>query len=195
MVDFWGFCSIALSVARTVRPHVGPRLNRKIFDILLRFWAYCIAIIADIEKAFLMISIAKKDRDGLQFLWYGDAFGDQLDLMEFRFTQVVFGVSSSPFLLNATIRHHLKKYEAAHRNHIMKLHRSLYVDNLACGAEDEEQAHQKFTVSKKILEEGDLTLGSFIVILQHCKPGSILMPAKRTTLISQNLPDISRRHM
>ena len=42
--------------------HVGNKLNMKIFDILLRFCAHRIAIIADIDKAFLMISIAKKDR-------------------------------------------------------------------------------------------------------------------------------------
>ena len=38
--------------------YVGPKLNMKIFNIPLRFWAYCIAIIADTEKAFLMISAA-----------------------------------------------------------------------------------------------------------------------------------------
>lgn len=41
--------------------HVGPKLNTKIFDILLRFRVHRIAIIADIEKAFLMISVARKD--------------------------------------------------------------------------------------------------------------------------------------
>ena len=141
--------------------HVGPKLSMKIFDILLRFRAYPIAIIADIEKAFLMISVAKKDRDVLRFLWYRDAFGDQLDLMELRFTRVVFGVSSSPFLLNATIRHHLEKYEATHPSLIKKLQRSLYVDDLASGAEDEEQAYQMFTVSKKILEEAGFNLRKF----------------------------------
>jgi hypothetical protein len=104
--------------ARTTGPslndclHVGPKLHTKIFDILLRFRVHRIAIIADIEKAFLMISVAKEDRDVMRFLWYKDVHGDQLDLMELRFARVVFGVSSSPFLLNATIRHHLESYEA-----------------------------------------------------------------------------------
>ena len=65
---------------------VRPKLNVKIFDILLRFLAYRIATLADIEKAFLMISIAKKDRDVPCFLWYGEAFGDLLDLIKLRFT-------------------------------------------------------------------------------------------------------------
>ena len=145
--------------ARTTGPslndclHVGPKLNTKIFDILLRFRIHRIAIIADIEKAFLMISVAKKDRDVLRFLWYKDVYADQLDLMEQRFARVVFGVSSSPFLLNATIRHHLEKYEATQSKIIKKVLRSLYVDDLASGAEDEEQAFQLFMMCKEILKK------------------------------------------
>ena len=160
-------CVVYDASARAMGPslndclHIGPKLNTKIFNILLRFRAYRIAIIADIEKAFLMISIAKKDRYVLQFLRYEDAFGDQLDLMELRFTRVVFGVSSSPFLLNATIRHHLDKYKATHPSLIKKLQRSLYMDDLTCGAEDKEQAHQMFTESSKILKEVGFNLKKF----------------------------------
>ena len=70
-------------------------------------------------------------------------------------------MSSSPFLLNATIQHHLEKYEVTPPSLIKKLQRSLYVDDLACGAEDEEQVHQMFTGSKKILEEAGFNLRKF----------------------------------
>ena len=90
-----------------------------------------------------------------------DVYADQLDLMELRFARVVFGVSSSPFLLNATIRHHLEKYEATQPDLINKLLRSLYVDDLASGAEDEEQAFQMFTMSKEIFKEAGFNLRKF----------------------------------
>ena len=37
-----------------------------------------------------------------------------------RFTRVVFGVSSSPFLFNATIIHHLNKYRDEHPESVEK---------------------------------------------------------------------------
>ena len=83
--------------------HVGPKLNQKILDILLRFRVHRVVVIADIDKAFLMMSMARKDRDFLRFLLFKDALADQCHLMELRFTLVVFGVSSCPFLLNATL--------------------------------------------------------------------------------------------
>lgn len=118
-------------------------------------------VIADIEKAFLMISMAEKDRDVLRFLWFKDALTNQQDLMELRFTRVVFGVSSSPFLLNVTIRHHLDKYESSHPDLVKKLWKSLYVDDMACGALDEEQAHQLFVTAKEILKQAGFNLRKF----------------------------------
>lgn len=49
--------------------NVGPKFHQKIFEILVRFRSHKYAFIADIEKAFLMISVAPSDRDVLRFLW------------------------------------------------------------------------------------------------------------------------------
>ena len=84
--------------------HADPKFGQKILDILLRFRVHRVAVTADIEKAFLMISMAEKDRDVLRFLWLQDVSAEQPEVIELRFTRVMFGVSSSPFLLNATIR-------------------------------------------------------------------------------------------
>ena len=94
--------------------YTGPKFNQKILDILLRFRSYRVALTADIEKAFLMISVAKEDRNALQFLWVNDITSDQPGIVTLRFTRVVFGVSSIPFLLNATIQHHLERFAETH---------------------------------------------------------------------------------
>ena len=52
--------------------YAGPKFNQGIMDILLRFRTYKTALAADIEKAFLMISVAQPDRDVLCFLWIDD---------------------------------------------------------------------------------------------------------------------------
>ena len=90
--------------------HVGPSLTQLLFDILLRFRCNRIALIADIEKAFLNIEVDERDRDCLRFLWVDDLQKEEPMIVVYRFCRVVFGVSSSPFLLSATLRHHLHTY-------------------------------------------------------------------------------------
>ena len=82
----------------------GPQLTPLAFDILIRFRSFAIALTSDIEKAFLQISINENDHDYLRFFWFGDAFSDSPKVVRNRFTRVIFGVTSSPFLLNQTIR-------------------------------------------------------------------------------------------
>ncbi|GIY01727.1 transposable element Tc1 transposase [Caerostris extrusa] len=50
-----------------------------------------------------------EDRNFLRFLWWNNE--DRSKLEFFRHCRVVFGVTSSPFLLNASIRHHLDSTE------------------------------------------------------------------------------------
>ena len=88
--------------------YTGPSFGQSIFDILLRFRVHQVALAGDIEKAFLMVAVEKGDRDALRFLWTRDAERETQEVITLRFTRVTFGVSSSPFLLNATIRHHME---------------------------------------------------------------------------------------
>ena len=88
----------------------GLPLTPMIFDVMTRFRAHKVALTADIEKAFLNVAIAPEHRDYLRFLWVDDILTDNPQLVIMRFTRVVFGVNSSPFLLNGTIRHHLNSY-------------------------------------------------------------------------------------
>ena len=48
--------------------YAGPKFGQSIMDILLRFRTHRTALAADIEKAFLMISVVPHDRDVLHFL-------------------------------------------------------------------------------------------------------------------------------
>ena len=154
--------------ARSVGPslndclYTGPKFNQKIFDILIRFRSYRVALTADIEKAFLMISVRPSDRDVLRFLWYDDVQSGEPKIIVLRFTRVVFGVSSSPFLLNATVQHHLEKFSSVYPDLVSRILRSLYVDDLVCGASNEDGAHELFETAKGMLKSGSFNLRKFM---------------------------------
>ena len=61
----------------------------------------------------MQISVNECDRTVLRFLWVDDV-KEFPDVCVLRFARVVFGVSCSLFLLNATLRHHLDWYSTTH---------------------------------------------------------------------------------
>ena len=78
-----------------------------------------------------------------------------------RFTRVVFGVTCSPFLLNATVQHHLQQYQQEDPQFVKTLTSSLYVDDLTCGAKDEEAAYQLYSKAKFRLAQAHFNLRKF----------------------------------
>ena len=130
--------------------YTGPPLHKKIFDLLLRFRTQPIALVADIEKAFLMIGIKEADQEVLRFLWYKDVTVNRPELQAYKFTRVVFGVSLSPYLLNATIDKHLSQFEDTHSSTVKKIRDSIYVDDIVTGFASVLEAFQFFEDSRSI---------------------------------------------
>ena len=109
-----------------------------------------------------MIAVSEDDRNALRFLWIDDVEKPQPQLQQMRFTRVVFGVSASPFLLNATISHHLEKYHNDHPELVNTLKRSIYVDDVTYGADQEDDAYKLYTMSKKVFADGGFNLRKFV---------------------------------
>ena len=117
---------------------------------------------ADIEKAFLNISIVPEHRDFLRFMWPSNPSSQCSDIDCHRFTRVVFGVNCSPFILNTTIRHHLDSYQKSDPEFVAEVLRSLYVDDYASGSSTTTAA---FTLAKKIrtrFREGGFNMRKWI---------------------------------
>ena len=72
--------------------HVGPSLSALLYSILIRFRENKVALVADIEKAFLNVEVNKEDRDCLRFLWVNDndILNDDREVIVYRFCRVVF---------------------------------------------------------------------------------------------------------
>ena len=81
--------------------------------ILLRFRLIKVAIIADIEKAFLQIGLNENAKDVTRFFWLKDAnnLNTENNFQIYRFCRVPFAITSSPFLLASTLDFHLKTYK------------------------------------------------------------------------------------
>ena len=140
----------------------GPSLNPLIIEVLMRFRLHHTAFICDIQKAFLQIRIRETDRDAVRFLWVKDPLADNLEILIYRFTRVLFGLTSSPFLLNGTLREHLKKYISKYPAIIESLIRSLYVDDFAGGGMDRAAVSTKFTILIEILREASFVVHKFL---------------------------------
>lgn len=137
----------------------GINLIEIIPTLLLRFRLYQIGVIADIRKAFLQISLCEEDRDFLRFLWV-DMEGE---MKIFRHARVVFGVTSSPFLLGAVIDFHLKCFESRGDEMystatIKKLRKSFYVDNCVTSLQSAADLHCFQEEATKIFRQAKFDL-------------------------------------
>ncbi|KAL5514973.1 hypothetical protein EMCRGX_G000071 [Ephydatia muelleri] len=106
--------------------------------------------------------LAKTPRDSLRFLWIDNIASSLPKIVMLRFTRVVFGITSSPFLLNATLQLHLKKYEMEDPSFVNKFMHSIYVDDVAFGGDSTNEVFELYLKTKSRLAEGGFNLRKFV---------------------------------
>ena len=169
--------------------NAGPSLLPSMVDVLLRFRRHAVALTADISKAFLQIRIREEDRDAHRYLTYDDE--GKMKVM--RFERVPFGNKSSPFLLNATIRHHLARQNPTAV--VEELRANLYVDDWLSGADTSEQATQMFTEAREIMAKAGMQLSKWssneysLVHMIHQSSGEHLLSESGAILGMRWSPD------
>ena len=135
--------------------HVGPPFLNHLCAILLRFRLYEYGFSADIEKAFLHVQLDESDRDYTRFLWPTNPQDPNSPFQPYRFKVVLFGASSSPFMLNAAITFHLSEYPSPVSTNLLS---SLYVDNVVSGCNTEQEATQYFLESRLLMNRSKFNL-------------------------------------
>ena len=132
-----------------------------LFRLLLRFRTKRIGIIADTGKAFLRVGLHQVDRDVTRFIWLKDINGKVTDnkIQIYRFARLPFGITSTPFLLSATVEHHLDETIATTAKQIKD---DIYVDNLITGTNNDEKALQLYKEAKKIFHDASMNLRDWI---------------------------------
>ena len=93
----------------------GPKLQRDLFDVLVRFRRNPVALVCDIQEMYLQIEIEEADRPYFRFLWRDREVSREPDVYEF--SRVVFGKNSAPiesqFVARENARRHQKEFPQA----------------------------------------------------------------------------------
>ena len=114
---------------------------------------------SDIKQAFLNVEVHPDHVDFLRFLWRKD--GNAEDMTVFRFLVVLFGLTPSPFLLLATIRHHCERMVEEGKidqEFVTKFLKALYMDDNINGGEAVDDAFDSYKKSKFLMQTAGFLL-------------------------------------
>ena len=140
----------------------GPCLLPKLFDILVRFRCWKYALLSDIKSAFLNIRIDESDRDFLRFLWIDNIESEALSLCVKRFMSLIFGLKCSPFILLATVNHHMRKHEIENREFAEKFLLDLYMDDNPTGLNDPRVGFEYYLFVKTVMKKAGFLLRKWL---------------------------------
>ncbi|CAG2212809.1 unnamed protein product [Mytilus edulis] len=126
---------MGISLNETI--HQGPKLKQDLFDVLLRFRKYPVALVCDIAEMYLRIKIAPDDRPFHRFLWR--AMKTEQEPEEYEFNSVVFGVNSSPFQAQFVSRKHAEMTKDSYPRAAETVLKSTYMDDSMDSVINDEQ--------------------------------------------------------
>ena len=88
-------------------------------------------------------------------------------IVEYRFARVLFGVTSSPFLLNATLLKYITSYEREDPEFVNQMLCSLYVDDLSVSLVDVNKAYQLYLESRESMAQEGFNLRKWLTNSRH----------------------------
>ena len=101
----------------------GPPLQNVLWSVLVRNRLKPDALCGDIMQAFLQVRIREADRDSPRFHWLRDKGSSQVETL--RFTQALFGLVQSPFVLAGILKQHLETLRTEYPKLVEEIMRSL----------------------------------------------------------------------
>ena len=144
----------------------GPKLQRNLFDVLLRFRRKPVAVVCDIAEMYLRIGIAPEDKPYHRFLWRGIDKNRQPDIYEFD--RVVFGVNSSPFQAQFVLQHHAKKLQDDFPIAAETILKATYMDDSMDSVSSEEQGIELHRQLSLLLTKAGMHARNGCRIPQRC---------------------------
>ena len=147
----------------------GPKLQRELFDMLLR-------LLCNIAEMYLRIDIALDDKPYHRFLWRGIDQSHQTDIYEFD--RVVFGVNSSPFQAQFVLQHHARKFMDKFPMAAETVLRSTYMDDSMDSVMNEDEGIELHRQLSQLLTQAGMHARKWLsnsskvlkdIPLQDCK--------------------------
>ena len=136
-VVFDGSAKTTTGVSLNDRLMVGPKIQKDLFSILVRFRLHQVALSADIAKMYRQVELDKEDKDYHRLLWK-DPNSEAIET--FRMTRVTYGIASSSFHSIRPLQ--VLAEETTNTKLRLSLTTDMYVDDLLTGCEDSEAAEK-----------------------------------------------------
>lgn len=130
-----------------------PQTNLHSTLVIWRLFEF--SVFADVKKAFLQIRIPEADRQYFRYLWF-DADGR---MIAFEMTSLIFGATSSPFVLYAVLR---KLFLEHAPPHLKSFTDTTYMDDALVVASSAEELKSKLQQIEKVLELGSFQLHKLV---------------------------------
>ena len=118
--------------------HPGPKLQKDLLTVLIRFRRAPVALSGDISEMFLQVGLREEDRRYHRFLWR--SFDASQEPSVYEFQSLVFGNTASPFCAQFVIQNHAEMKAADYPKAADTVNNSMYVDDVLDSLETPQEA-------------------------------------------------------
>ena len=118
-------------------------------------------------------------------IWYKNVFAQSPTVKILRFVRLVFGLTSSPFIVNGTVRIHLQKYLSDEhiKEIIQKLIGDLYVDDVTSSFSNQIDGQKIYELAKLCLSSASFELRKWVTNDEKLQQYLILKKAMTIPLL------------
>ena len=128
--------------------HQGPKLQRDLVDVLMRFRRYPVAIIGDISEMYLQVKVKEEDRSLFRFLWW--YLDEKKSPVIHEFTSIMFGMNAAPFAVQYVVRDNAEKHQTEYPLGAETVLESTYMDDTMDSTKTEDDAMYLYEELKKL---------------------------------------------
>nr|XP_014280965.1 uncharacterized protein LOC106683790 [Halyomorpha halys] len=138
--------------------HSGPKLQKDLAMILIRFRLYAVAVCADIVKMYRQIIMHDDDRKYQHILWRSDT---SEAIQEFELNTVTYGIRSSAYQALRVVQQ-LAEDEGSHFPLAsQRVPFDMYVDDIVSGAETPAEALELISQLGSLFAKGGFSLSKW----------------------------------